>query len=125
MRKPRKKRRDECFACTKRICHVRIYREGVIDEIACRDHVRQLERHADKVTLDWKQHITSTMKVSRGPNPTCHVCGDKNDHDHCHMCGDGIADPRFPNAEHRFCEDCARSIAETSKPKRKRASNNE
>ena len=48
--------------------HIRIFREGVIDEVACWDHVNELEKYADQVTKEIKMHISSSMKVSRETN---------------------------------------------------------
>lgn len=47
---PRRSRAaDECLFCRSRRCYVRIHTaNGLYDEIACRDHARDLERHSDR-----------------------------------------------------------------------------
>ena len=69
------KRADECFKCTSRRCFTRIKTPydswgmpgGVVfDEIACRKHVDDLEKHADEVLGDaWRHHLTSGDLVRR------------------------------------------------------------
>ena len=44
-----KPRSDACFQCGSRKCYTRIWTESspLFDEVACPDHGRDLERHAD------------------------------------------------------------------------------
>lgn len=58
--------RDQCFMCSERNCFIRIYRPGVMDEVACHDHIKDLEHHADLTTKEIKSHLSSTSKLRRG-----------------------------------------------------------
>ena len=62
------KRTDECLFCASRSCYFRVWTPyTTYDEVACRDHQRDLEVHAD-VTLKGKSrtHRISTEKQRRG-----------------------------------------------------------
>lgn len=66
------KRKDECLFCNKRSCHIRIVRveEPKYDEVACSNHIEDLEKHSDEI-LGYKNgvmrsHITSSGQLKRG-----------------------------------------------------------
>ncbi len=63
----RAKRSDECLFCTRRKCYTRIAtNRGGYDEIACREHVRLLEQHADAHRPHVNRaHISSTAPLKR------------------------------------------------------------
>lgn len=49
LRQARSRRADECLFCSSRRCYTRIRADnGMYDEVACRDHGRDLEQHADR-----------------------------------------------------------------------------
>jgi hypothetical protein len=60
-------RRDQCFFCTRRHCNFRVYTvAGDFDEIACFEHIRNLEQYADvKLGSQKRWHHTSSFKVTR------------------------------------------------------------
>ena len=42
------RRRDKCFKCASRTCHLRIFLpDGAFDEVACREHSTELHTHAE------------------------------------------------------------------------------
>jgi len=42
-------RKDQCKFCSKRKCYTRIVTPNLgYDELACLDHIKQLEKHADE-----------------------------------------------------------------------------
>jgi hypothetical protein len=60
------RQRDKCKFCSSRTCYTRIVsRYFVFDEIACCDHVRDLEAYASGFE-GAKKHITSSQKIKRG-----------------------------------------------------------
>jgi hypothetical protein len=67
-----KKRKDECLFCTSRNCYTRIYRREVpiYDELACRRHVEELQKHSDEVLGTnngiYRNHISGTGTFKRG-----------------------------------------------------------
>lgn len=62
----RAKRPDECLFCTSRKCFTQITAPE-FDEIACTDHVKDLERHADRVLpRSEKCHRSSSGTLRRG-----------------------------------------------------------
>ena len=67
-----KKRKDECLFCNKRSCYTRIVKleEPTYDEVACRNHVEELEKHSDKVlgckNGVMRNHLTSSGQLKRG-----------------------------------------------------------
>jgi len=63
----RTRRTDECLFCRSRRCHVRIHVEnGMFDEVACSEHVRDLERHADRhLGRIEKVHVSSSSPLRR------------------------------------------------------------
>jgi len=66
-----KKRIDECFKCSKRKCRTRIVTPDMkYDELACNDHIRDLELHTDNVLGKdrgvMRHHISSTAQQHRG-----------------------------------------------------------
>lgn len=66
-----KKRRDVCLLCASRRCRSRIVCEVpgyAYDEIACADHGRDLELHADKTIPRGmlRTHTASSSPLSRG-----------------------------------------------------------
>ena len=65
-----KKRKDECLFCSSRSCYERVvssYDNGkTYDEIACRNHVKELYKHSDEVAPKvMKYFITSTSRLKR------------------------------------------------------------
>ena len=69
----KKKRKDECLFCNKRMCYTRIVRieKPYYDEVACGNHINELEKHADetlggKGSKVYRHHISSTGQVKRG-----------------------------------------------------------
>jgi hypothetical protein len=59
-------RKDECAFCRSRTCYARIVAAD-FDEVACLDHMRDLERHADRVLAGQKRrHIVSSAPLRRG-----------------------------------------------------------
>lgn len=59
-------RADQCLFCNSRNCHVRIFGNGY-DEVACRQHVKNLERHKDETRPGLLiTHQSSTAKLRRG-----------------------------------------------------------
>ena len=66
-----KKRKDECLFCSSRSCHERVVSSRdngkTYDEIACRNHVKELYKHSDEVAPKvMKYFITSTSRLKRG-----------------------------------------------------------
>ncbi len=62
---------NECLFCRARKCYVRIHRDESpqYDHVACRDHSRDLETHADK-TLGknngvMRSHVSSSSPLKR------------------------------------------------------------
>lgn len=62
-----KQRRDRCMFCPRRHCNYRIYTVvGDFDEVACFEHIKNLERYADeKLGTQKRWHHTSSFKVAR------------------------------------------------------------
>ena len=66
------KRKDECLFCKSRACYTRIVRleEPEYDEIACRSHTLDLERHSDTMLGTrngvMRHHISGTARQKRG-----------------------------------------------------------
>ena len=62
------KRVDQCKFCASTLCHTRIITAFFgFDEIACCDHIRDLELHADQVLAGAVRHcISSSGKLKRG-----------------------------------------------------------
>ena len=67
-----KKRKDECLFCSKKSCYNRIVRlaEPKYDEIACGNHILELEKHSDEAlgvkNGIMRYHISGTSKQCRG-----------------------------------------------------------
>lgn len=67
-----KKRKDECLFCSSRSCRCRIVREEepVYDEVACANHISDLEKHSDEVLgrgngiMRW--HLSGNSQYKRG-----------------------------------------------------------
>lgn len=63
------KRVDECLFCKKRSCYERVVSTDggkTYDEVACRDHIRDLHKDSDaKAPGIMKHFITSTHKLRR------------------------------------------------------------
>lgn len=67
----KQKRIDECFKCSKRKCRTRIVTNDLkYDELACDEHIRDLELHTDNVLGKnngiMRNHISSTAQLHRG-----------------------------------------------------------
>ena len=64
------KRKDECLFCTSRKCYERVVTSNdngkLYDEIACREHVKELHKNSDKVIDVIKIFASSTGSVRRG-----------------------------------------------------------
>jgi hypothetical protein len=66
-----KKRKDECLFCASRSCYTRIVRlvEPKYDEVACSQHISELEKHSDEVLGRrngvMRNHISSTGRMKR------------------------------------------------------------
>ena len=62
------RRVDQCFACSRVVCKVRIWtEEGDFDEVACPAHVRDLESFADAILGERPRwHSTSSERQVRG-----------------------------------------------------------
>lgn len=59
------KRRDACFKCCSRSCFIRIFADG-FDEVACREHSRDLENYADEVLNGAvRKYVLSSQKQIR------------------------------------------------------------
>ena len=73
------KRKDECLFCSRRSCNTRIVRlvELKYDEIACSDHIEDLEKHSNeklgKENGIMRDHISSTGKMKRGEIMSCMI----------------------------------------------------
>lgn len=66
-----KKRKDECLFCKSRSCYERVVsfedKGQTYDEIACRNHVKELHKHSDeKLPKVMKIFSSSTGKQKRG-----------------------------------------------------------
>lgn len=66
-----KKRVDECLFCRSRSCYTKICTDDFIfDEVACNNHILDLEKHSDKVLGKdngvMRSHVTSTARLKRG-----------------------------------------------------------
>lgn len=61
-------RKDQCKFCTSRKCNTRIVTPNLgYDEIACRKHGRELEKHADETLNGGLRCNTSSMgSLKRG-----------------------------------------------------------
>jgi hypothetical protein len=58
-----KKRTDSCFKCNKRFCYTRILTlDGQFDEIACDNHIKDLETLAKKEISLSRQHLKWVIK---------------------------------------------------------------
>lgn len=64
------KARNQCFkpGCNSRACYYRIHNDEY-DEIACNKHCRDLEVHADGTITGNRNHLMSSVKVTRAPKP--------------------------------------------------------
>lgn len=62
------KRKETCLFCKSRKCNHRIVTPDLrYDEIACIDHVRKLEKHADAMLNGAiRMNLDSTWRVGRG-----------------------------------------------------------
>lgn len=79
-----KKCKDECLFCTSRSCFERIVSSDdngkTYDEIACRNHIKELHKHSDETAPKvMKYFISSTSKLKRGKEfkPCQEVQGDE------------------------------------------------
>jgi len=66
-----KKRKDECLFCSSRSCYTRIVtsedKGKLYDEIACPNHVFELEKHSDEtVPKVMRIFASSTARLKRG-----------------------------------------------------------
>ena len=64
------KRKDECFKCSSKKCYTRIVtKDKSFDEVACGNHISDLEKHADDIFGKnngvMRTHISSSAKLSR------------------------------------------------------------
>jgi len=60
--------KNQCRFCGSRSCYIRIYtKDYTFDELACRDHTRDLEIFSDaKLGKTLRMHTSSSGKLSRG-----------------------------------------------------------
>jgi len=59
-------RRDKCFMCVKRSCHLRIWLPGYsFDEVACDEHADDLRAYAESRLSVWQKHA---MRVVVAPD---------------------------------------------------------